>query len=71
MEKFETELKELINRHSEENRSDTPDFILAWYMRACLDAFNRSVREREAWYGRRDNGGCVLLPVSPVEGDEG
>ena len=43
-----------INRHSRENASDTPDFILAEYLVACLDAFDQAVRQREKWYGRRD-----------------
>jgi len=63
---FDDKLGALLNKYSEENRSNTPDWILAWYIRACLDAFNRTVREREAWYGRIDNGGCVLLPIEPV-----
>jgi len=63
---LEIKLKELLNCESEENQSDTPDWILAWYMLSCLDAFNRAVREREAWYGKLDNGGCALNPISPI-----
>lgn len=33
---FEKELQTLINRHSKENESDTPDFILANYLKDCL-----------------------------------
>lgn len=44
-------LESLINRHSVENESDTPDFILAQYLRGCLDAWNKAVRERDRWYG--------------------
>lgn len=49
---FERELEELLNRHSMENGSNTPDFVLAEYLSACLYAFNASVVHREAWYGR-------------------
>lgn len=49
---FTNELKKLISRYSEENRSNTPDFILANYLVACLDAFNASAQAREKWYGR-------------------
>ncbi len=43
----------LLNRHSLENGSDTPDFILAKYMVTCLEAFDHAVREREEHYGRK------------------
>ena len=49
---FEKELLELINRHSMENASNTPDYILAQYMEACLTAFNTATQQRENWYGR-------------------
>lgn len=48
---FETELQTLINRHSKEGESDTPDFILAAYLQACLAAFNTHVKRRDEWYG--------------------
>jgi hypothetical protein len=47
---FNEELQSLLNRHSRENGSNTPDFILASYMQKCLDAFNESVRARDKWY---------------------
>lgn len=49
---FEKELEELLNRHSAENGSNTPDFILAEYIQHCLFAFNSCVNRRETWYGR-------------------
>lgn len=49
---FEDALKGLINRHSQENASNTPDWILAQYMGACLAAWNTGVQQRETWYGR-------------------
>lgn len=49
---FERELAGLINRHSKENESNTPDFILAQYMLNCLNAFTLASRAREKWYGK-------------------
>jgi hypothetical protein len=49
---FELQLEQLINSHSKENDSNTPDFILAQYLIACLEAFNRASLAREKWYGK-------------------
>lgn len=49
---FQRELAQLLNKYSEENASDTPDFILAEYLRGCLAAFATAVQQRETWYGR-------------------
>lgn len=49
---FEKELRALINKHSMENRSDTPDFILASYVESCLVNFDVAVLRRDQWYGR-------------------
>jgi len=51
MKDFEKELTELINRHSMENGSNTPDFILAEFLRNCLVAFNNTATRRDEWYG--------------------
>lgn len=50
--KFKKELKELINHYSKENESNTPDFILAQYIMACLIAFNTAIQQRETWFGK-------------------
>ncbi len=52
MNQFERELTDLINKHSMEGASDTPDFVLSHYLQKCLDAFNIASRERESWHGR-------------------
>ena len=49
---FRGELEQLINRHSVENASNTPNFILADYLCGCLVAFDTAVQQRETWYGR-------------------
>ena len=59
MNTFVKELEELVNRHSQENGSDTPDFILAGYLQDCLEAWNRATKWREKWYGREPK------PVEP------
>lgn len=49
---FQQELRRLLNKHCIENGSGTPDFILAEYIRASLEAFELGVILRERWYGR-------------------
>lgn len=49
---LEQELTRVLNRHSAETASNTPDFILAQYLLSCLAAFNAAVQQRETWYGR-------------------
>lgn len=46
---FRSELASLINHHSMESASNTPDFILATYLTVCLDAFDEAVKHRDAW----------------------
>jgi len=46
---FEQELTELLNRHSIENDSNTPDFILAKYLLSCLETWNRVIELRDRW----------------------
>ena len=46
------EIRAAINRCSRENVSNTPDFILAEYLMACLVAFESASIRREDWYGR-------------------
>ncbi len=58
-ESFRQELAALINRHSLENGSDTPDFILSQYVTDCLDAWDKGVARREEWYGRRTPGTTI------------
>jgi hypothetical protein len=50
--KFERELTSLLNSHSAENGSDTPDFLLAEYLLGCLEVYDQTVSARERWYGR-------------------
>ena len=47
---FDVELTALINRHSVENGSNTPDFMLAEHLLDCLENFNRYVKRRDRWH---------------------
>lgn len=60
MTNFQKELMSLLNRHSQENESDTPDFILAEYLIGSLKVFNESVNNRQIWYGRKKEGESEL-----------
>ena len=50
MDEFRKELEHLINKHSMENASKTPDFLLAEYLVNCLMALDSIVEQREKWY---------------------
>lgn len=66
---FRSELNELINRHSKENGSNTPDFILADYLIQCLQALDVAVSSRDSW---KDNGNgtfSVRVGMPPVEAE--
>lgn len=53
---FRRELVNLINLHSMENGSDTPDFILAEYLLSCLENFDNTSNMRKIWYSGRGSG---------------
>ena len=48
---FLHELEMLINRHCEDDRTNTPDYILAGYMHDCLFAWKRGIAARDSWFG--------------------
>ena len=47
---FQQELEKLINKHSLENGSNTPDFLLAGYLIKCLQTWNEACQAREEYY---------------------
>jgi hypothetical protein len=61
MKSFENDLRQLLNEYSQENGSDTPDFILARYLNDCLTAWNHGMAARRRWYGD------VKVPTSSHE----
>lgn len=48
---FLRELEALINKHSLENGSNTPDFILASFLENVLTDWNHATRARDKWFG--------------------
>lgn len=48
---FVQDLAQVINRHSKEAASGTPDFILAAYLEACLSMFEIAVEGRADYRG--------------------
>jgi len=58
MKDLEHELADMLNRHSAENDSNTPDFLLARYLMGCLDNWNATVKARDDWYGVILEPGC-------------
>lgn len=53
MDTFEGELTGLINKYSLESLSNTPDFILAFYLKDCLLAWQNAQTRRTAWYTKK------------------
>lgn len=45
------ELMQLLNRHSAEGVSNTPDFVLAEYLMTSLRAVEDAIKTRDSWYG--------------------
>ncbi len=64
------DLAAVLNRHSRENSSNTPDWILAQYIANCLDAFDVAIRSRAQWYGRVDSIGGPLVVPRPIDGTQ-
>lgn len=62
---------DVINRHSLENGSNTPDFILAEYLVNCLESYNYAVLNRNDWYYRNDFNArnYVINPMEPNSAD--
>lgn len=49
-ETFQGKIARAINQHSLESGSDTPDFILAEYLKRCLENFDMTVQARVAQF---------------------
>jgi hypothetical protein len=47
---LQKDFEHCINRNSIENESNTPDFVLAEYLVACVEAWNVGCRARDKWY---------------------
>lgn len=70
MSNLRKEIEQTLNRECAEDKSDTPDFILADYLIDCLNAFDKAVNSRRNWYGHNDElprTATGLVPPSPNE----
>ena len=50
---LEKSLRNLLNEHGAERLSGTPDFVLAGYLKRCLDAFDWATNRRDQWWKER------------------
>jgi hypothetical protein len=57
---FDDYLRRGINHHSLEAGSDTPDFILAEYLRRCLENFDLTMQHRATWFEPQDGAEDVV-----------
>lgn len=62
-----TDLAFILNMHSAEAGSDTPDFILSEFLLGALDAFEVAVRARDERYGAKPG---VTVTTHSAGGDE-
>ena len=60
---FERELEHLINYYSQEEHSDTPDYILAQYLIRCLENYELTIASRDEFFGFKPfkNGLCLYV----------
>lgn len=67
------DIEQAINRHSRENRSNTPDFVLAHALAGALRAFEESINLREIWYGRSVTPGAPerSVDLDPIVAESG
>lgn len=47
---FREDIQRVINKHSKENESNTPDFILANYVQDCLYCYETAIIARDKWF---------------------
>lgn len=75
---FAKNLAQLLNSVSKENGSDTPDWILAEFLRDSLKSLDSAGNKRSQWYGGKPLSahlaaqpvaaeGFVVVPVEPTE----
>lgn len=71
MDEFQKELTALINIHSMENASNTPDFLIAEFLVNCLRAFNLASEQKEKWFAKEvveyTNGPASVRPLSEAK----
>ena len=65
---MEKELRQLLNKYSAENESNTPDWILAQFMLGCLNSFNQAVVKRDGFFGYKPFGENGVIPLGKDDG---
>lgn len=65
---FRSELRDLINKYSLENKSDTPDFLIAEYIEGCLMLFDETVKQRTAWH--ENTAAITKMNPNPPQDDD-
>lgn len=70
MEDLEHALASLLNSYCAENASNTPDWVLAQYLLACLAAFDAATQQRESFYGRDPRPSRPFGPAQVGVGDD-
>jgi hypothetical protein len=63
-EEFRRDLQAVLNKHSRENGSNTPDYVLADYLIECLRALDKAILVRGEWHGER-----TQYTVAPIDVD--
>ena len=48
------DIESVINKHSREARSGTPDFILAEYLTDCLSAYEKATNQKDIWHESKE-----------------
>jgi len=54
---FERELTVLMNQHGIDTETNTPDYILAEYLTACLTHYSEVTKKRDKWFHPDPEGG--------------
>ena len=66
-ESLRRELAQALNRHSAENASGTPDFVLAAYLLDCLAAFDSAVKARAQFFGDPEDTARVARSIPSIK----
>jgi hypothetical protein len=69
MSDFERALKQLLNKYSQENHSNTPDWILANYINISLNVLNQSIHDRDEFYGVHLKPGMKIEEITDMAFD--
>lgn len=64
---LEEDIRRVLNRHSVENTSNTPDFILARFMLYTLVAAENLINERHKWWGYPDPWAQAVSDIMPED----